>query len=351
MKKLEVRLTNHQYDIIIEDDLLCRLSFYIKEVYHGDKIFIVTDETVASIYLDKIKLELQKTFDISCVKIRAGEESKCLECYADVCSNLLDLGIRRNHLLLALGGGVVGDLTGFVASTLYRGIPYISVPTTLLSQIDSSIGGKTGIDFHGKKNIIGAFKQPLRVLIDPQTLKTLEKEELNNGMGELIKHACIGDKELLEKLQQHPAINEEIILQSLIVKKKVVELDEFDQKERMSLNFGHTFGHIIEMKYHYRHGEAVAIGMLMASKLGIDLGITSTKVFEVLEDILKGYELPTICYPYEDFLKEVIYDKKNLAGTVNFIFVSNLGEYIIYQIDEKEIQRLGDTCESSNKEK
>ena len=215
-----------------------------------------------------------------------GEESKVLSTYAYVCEELIKKDIRRNNLLVALGGGVIGDLCGFVAATLYRGIPYVGIPTSLLSQMDSSIGGKTGIDFYNRKNIIGAFKQPSMVLIDPKVLNTLDIKEFNNGMGELIKHGAIGNKILLDLLFDKPMITEDIIYESLTVKKRVVELDEFDLKERMTLNFGHTFGHAIELKYGYKHGEAVAIGMLMAIEMGIDLGITDKSCYDIIYNII-----------------------------------------------------------------
>ncbi|MBQ3252953.1 MAG: 3-dehydroquinate synthase, partial [Acholeplasmatales bacterium] len=181
-------------------------------------------------------------------------------------------------------------------------------------------------------------KQPSMVLIDPQTLKTLDSRDFNNGMGELIKHGAIGNKSLLDSLAYKPEINEDIIYESLTVKKRVVELDEFDLKERMTLNFGHTFGHAIELKYGYKHGEAVAVGMLMALKMGTDLGVTDKSCYDVLYNILKKYNLPTDEYDYKDYLKDVFYDKKNIAGTINFIFLTKLGECVIYKITEEEIK-------------
>ena len=282
MRKLYVNLTNHGYDIIIENDLLNHLSDYIKEVYKNKEVYIITDSNVGPLYLDKVTKNLENDFIVKSVILEAGEQTKSFEGYQKLCEKLIDLQIRRNQLLIALGGGVIGDLTGFVAATIYRGVSYIGIPTSLLSQMDSSIGGKTGIDFYNRKNIIGAFKQPLRVLIDPKTLDTLPRCEFINGMGELIKHGAIGNEKLLDLVKNNVSkITEEIIEESLKVKKSVVEIDEFDQKERMFLNFGHTFGHIIELKYGYRHGEAVAIGMLMALKFGIDEGVTNPRCYNL----------------------------------------------------------------------
>ena len=204
--------------------------------------------------------------------------------------------------------------------------------------MDSSIGGKTGIDFANRKNIIGAFKQPSMVLIDPKTLQTLDEREFNNGMGELIKHGAIGNYKLLEMLKDKPNIDENIIYESLTVKRKVVEIDEFDLKERMTLNFGHTFGHAIELKYGYKHGEAVAIGMLMAIEMGVDLKVTDKSCYDAIKNILEKYNLPCTYYDYKEYLADVFYDKKNIAGTINFIFLTKLGECVIYKLTEDEIK-------------
>lgn len=338
MRKLNINLKNSSYEIIIESNLINDISKYISTIYSNKNIYILTDDNVSKLYLDKVIKALEKSYAVDYVIIPHGEESKVLSQYAYVCEELIKKDIRRNNLLIALGGGVIGDLCGFVAATLYRGIPYVGIPTSLLSQMDSSIGGKTGIDFYNRKNIIGAFKQPSMVLIDPMVLKTLDNREFNNGMGELIKHGAIGNKALLDSLFNKPEINEDIIYESLTVKKRVVELDEFDLKERMTLNFGHTFGHAIELKYGYKHGEAVAIGMLMAIDMGIDLGITDKSCYDIIYNILKLYDLPTEKFNYKDYLKDVFYDKKNIAGTINFILLTKPGECIIYKMTEQQIK-------------
>ena len=339
MKQLRIQLKANSYNIFIEDDILNHLSFYIKEVYQNKKLYIITDDNVEKLYLEKVRASLSE-YEVECVVIPHGESSKCIEMYARVVRELLDKDIRRNELLLALGGGVIGDLTGFVAATLYRGLPYVSVPTSLLSQMDSSIGGKTGIDFYNRKNILGCFKQPKLVLIDPKVLHTLSKREWNNGMGELIKHAAIGNEKLFEMLKHKPDINEEIIYQSLSVKQGVVEKDEFDTKERMLLNFGHTFGHAIELKLGLKHGEAVALGMLMAIQFGIDLGLTEENCYKELKEIIKLYDLPFEEPNYKDYLLEIAKDKKNLAGKINMVLLSKVGHPFFYPIEEKHLKEL-----------
>ena len=340
MKIIDMNLKNNPYKVYIESGILNNLVKYISDVYKNKKIYIISDTNVAPLYLDKVKKQLESLYDVKSVVVPAGEASKSFETYVSVLKQLFDLDIRRNELLIALGGGVIGDLTGFVASSIYRGIPYIGIPTSLLSQMDSSIGGKTGIDFYSRKNVVGAFKQPLTVLIDPYTLNTLPPVEFSNGMGELIKHGLIGNKDLFIKLKSHPQIDEEIIYESLTVKQKVVLEDEFDQGNRMILNFGHTFGHIIELEDGYKHGEAVAIGMLMAIRLGEDLGITNKNIYNDLYNILKSYNLPTKEYDYKKYLSKTIYDKKNLAGTVSFILLSDLGKPVIYKINEEKLKEL-----------
>ncbi len=336
MKSLRINLHEDSYNIFIEDDLLLHLSFYIRQIFKGDKIYIITDDIVEALYL-KVVQESLKEFTIQTVIVPHGEGAKSLDTYAEVCQKLLTMDIRRNELLLALGGGVVGDLTGFIAATLFRGLPYVNVPTTLLSQMDSSIGGKTGIDFAGRKNMIGCFKQPKVVLIDPKVLRTLPKQEWNNGMGELIKHAIIGNPALFEMLLQKPEIDETMIFESLKVKQKVVEKDVYDTGERMLLNFGHTFGHVIELEMNLKHGEAVALGMLMMLRFGIDKGITEEACYTRVMDILRLYELPFMEVDYHRYLNEIFKDKKNLAGKLSLVLIKNIGEAFLYVLNENKV--------------
>ena len=338
MRQLKINLKDDSYDIFIENGLIDRASEYIKNVYKNKKVYIITDSNVEKLYLNQVMKSLEKDFIVDYVVIPAGEESKCLSVYSNVIEELIKKDIRRNELLLALGGGVIGDLVGFIASTLYRGLPYVSIPTSLLSQMDSSIGGKTGIDFYNRKNIIGCFKQPSLVLIDPLTHKTLEKREFNNGMGELIKHAVIGNNVLFNKLLNKAIIDEDIIYESLSVKKRVVEVDPFDQGMRMLLNFGHTFGHSIELKMNLKHGESVAVGMLMAIKFGIDLGLTNSLIYDQVKEVLDLYELPSYEVNYKEYLSETMYDKKNLAGTINFVLVNKIGEAFIHKVKEDDLK-------------
>lgn len=338
MKKIIMK-TKAPYDIFIEDNILDKLSTYIFSIYKGKNIYIITDKRVASFYLNRVDEALKDQFEVKSVIIEGYEEAKSLSGFQEVVDKLLEYGVHRSDMLVALGGGVIGDLVGFVASTLYRGLPYIQIPTTLLSMVDSSIGGKTAIDYKGMKNIIGAFKQPNLVLIDPKTLETLPERELKNGYGEVIKHALIYSKKLWDMLKQKSKIDEEIIYQNLIIKQHFVEADEFDKNERMKLNFGHTFGHVIELKDHLLHGEAVLSGILCSLDLGAKLNINSKELKEEVLKLYRIYKLNYLEYDYHELLNDILMDKKNVGGIINFIFVDKIGNSLIYPVDEEK------TCE------
>lgn len=337
--ELEIKLDN-PYKIIIEKGSLNKLNDYIKEIYKNKNIYIITDERVAPLYLEIVKKALYD-FVVDSVIVKGYEESKSLETYEYVCEELIKKGIKRSHLIIALGGGVIGDLTGFVASTLYRGVDFVQIPTTLLAQVDSSIGGKVAVNLPSGKNLIGAFYQPKLVVIDSNTLNTLPKREFSCGMAELIKSAFIGNKKLVGMLGGE--ITDEIIKETLTVKKRVVEIDQFDTGERMILNFGHTFGHAIEKKFgfgHYLHGEAVSIGMLMAMQLGIKLGISKKEDYDLLKSLLIKYDLPVNEFDIKEYLDLIKYDKKNIAGVINFIFITEIGKTEIYKIKEEDLKKL-----------
>lgn len=326
-----------KYQIIIKDNLLDDVDNEIKRVYKNKNIYIITDERVGELYLKKIENSLS-SFNVKSIVIKGYEESKSLQTYAMICEELIQMGASRNELLIALGGGVIGDLVGFVASTLFRGMPFVQIPTSLLAQVDSSIGGKTGIDFLGHKNILGAFNQPELVLIDPTVLKTLPIKELKNGFGEVVKHALIYSKELIELIKVNKLnVTEEIIYQNLMIKRYFVLADEFDKDERMKLNFGHTFGHIIEMRYHKLHGEAVIDGILCAIDYAVDNNVLSKEVKEEVISLYQTLELDYQEHDYHEFSNDVKFDKKNIAKTINLILIDQLGHAVIYPVKESEL--------------
>jgi 3-dehydroquinate synthase len=316
------------YDIVIYDNNLLELSKHIKSIYRYDELFVVTDQKVYALYHQQM-VEALASFHVSYVVVPEGESSKSLDTYQKVVDTLIEKGIKRNHLIIALGGGVIGDLTGFVAATLFRGIPYIQIPTTLLAMVDSSIGGKVGIDLKQGKNLLGSFYQPKLVFIDTNFLKTLPSREYANGLAEMIKAGLIGDKKLYQYLLEHDIVSTKEIEQSIHVKREVVLIDPYDYKERMLLNFGHTFGHAIEKKHHYetyKHGEAISYGMLIALQLGITLGKTDPNLYEEVKSLLiKRGLVQEPLLEMEDYKSEIIHDKKFLADGLNFIVVHRPG--------------------------
>ena len=335
---IEINLKTYQIEI--EENLIEKLSSKIKKIYTHQKLFIITDEKVDQLYHQKM-VDILKDFDLSWSVIKPGEASKSLETYQKTISDLIDKGIKRNHLIIALGGGVVGDLAGFIAATLYRGLPYIQIPTTLLAQVDSSIGGKTGIDLKEGKNLIGAFYDPKYVLIDPTFLQTLEPKEYANGIAEMLKAGLIGNPDLYEHIKNKQVVTSKEIAMAIEVKKEVVDIDPYDQKERMFLNFGHTFGHAIEKKHHYetyKHGEAISYGMLMALEIGIKKKLTPPFLYDEVKNILISYKLieePVL--KKENYMDLIYHDKKNIAGNLNFIAITKIGKPLIFTLKEADI--------------
>lgn len=340
MKNINLSLESGSYDIYIEQNIFEKACFYIDKVYKKKNVFVVTDSNVYALYGKKIQEILSEKYNTKIVYFQAGEEHKSIKTYAEVSEELLSKGLQRGDLLIAFGGGVVGDVCGFIASSLYRGVPFINIPTTLLSQIDSSIGGKTAIDFAGRKNILGAFYQPKMVLIDINFLSTLTNEHYVNGLGELIKHSFIGDEDLYNKLVASQKVTSDIIYDSLLVKKSFVVDDEFDTGKRMCLNFGHTFGHIIELERNLLHGQAVSLGMIMATNFAIDLGLCDKEIKDKMISLLSKAGLPTEEIDYHKYLDKVFLDKKNISGTLTFIFVSKIGSVITRTFTKQTIKEF-----------
>lgn len=328
------------YDIFIEEDGLSHLAKHIKEVYPFDDLFVITDQNVFDLYNEKL-IQALIGYKLSFVILPPGEKSKSLEVYHQAIQTLIEKGIKRNHLILAFGGGVIGDLAGFIASTLYRGISYIQIPTTLLAQVDSSIGGKVGIDLKEGKNLIGSFYDPKFVFIDPSFLKTLSKREYNNGLAEMIKAGLIGDKKLYSYLLEHDTVTVTEITEAIQVKRNVVLIDPYDKKERMYLNFGHTFGHAIEKKHHYEtylHGEAISYGMLIALQIGIQIGETKEELYQEVKKLLLDRGLvkePLL--EMDEYRDEIIHDKKNLADGLYFVIVTKPGDVKTHKLKELDI--------------
>ena len=336
IKKIHVSLSEAQYDIYIGRNILKDLCEYcdIQNTNKDRKVLIITDDNIPHSYIDTVKNNLSNCFIFT---VNHGEENKNFENYQLILKTLVENGFNRTDCIIAIGGGMVGDLSGIVASTFMRGIDIYNIPTTLLSQVDSSIGGKTAIDFMNVKNIVGSFFQPKAVLIDVETLKTLPDRQLKNGLVESIKMAATFDEEFFNYLNTKPDILEnaiEIVYKSLLLKKDVVEKDEKEKNIRKVLNFGHTIGHAIEetMNLQLLHGECVGIGMLFFS---------SDEVKNKIKNILDIYGLPTTCDFNKDKVLELVkYDKKAIGDTVSTIHVNKIGSYDIVKMTLSEISNL-----------
>ncbi len=340
--ELVVDLGERSYPIIIEDGLLDRVDVEIKKVFNGNKIFILTDENVNKYYGDAIESKLKDVkYEVRKYVLPAGEGTKSFFTLPKVYNELLDFNLTRSDLIITLGGGVIGDLGGFVASTYLRGVSFVQIPTSLLAQVDSSVGGKVAVDLEKGKNLVGSFYHPKSVLVDPLVLRTLDKRFLVDGMAEVIKYGCIKDKELFKYLENIHDYNElinnigTIIHRCCDIKREVVENDERDTGERMLLNFGHTIGHAIEQYYNYSkytHGEAVAIGMYNISLVSEVHGITKVGTSEKIKRILEKYELPyKLDINIEDILDTMNLDKKKLGKKLNLITLKEIGMSEIYK--------------------
>ena len=336
---LTLKGTNGVSEIHIENGLLSRAAAVIGETFSPSRIHIVSDSTVAPLYLQK--LEQQFTLPVTHTVIPADEEHKRLSTVEGIYHDLLANGMTRKDLIVALGGGVVGDITGFAAATFLRGVSLCQIPTTLLAQVDSSVGGKTGVDMPEGKNLVGAFYQPRLVLIDPSVLTTLPEQTFADGMAEVVKYGYISNRDILDMVSapDYKQNIESIICECVKIKRDVVTIDEHDTGLRMILNFGHTIGHAAEKLGNYvdlTHGQAVAVGMVAAMRLSAFLG--NEDLTGRLIEILKHIGLPTeLKYDREDIYRSLLSDKKKFGATVNFILVREPGRAEITPIDAEKL--------------
>lgn len=337
-KILNVELGDKSYPIYIGIDLLSMKSLFVDQI-QGRQVMIVTNKTIAPLYLDKLTSILDG-FNVQSVILPDGEEFKTLETLNKVFDALLEAKFDRTSTLIALGGGVIGDITGFAAASYQRGVGFIQVPTTLLSQVDSSVGGKTGINHELGKNMIGAFYQPKAVIIDVNTLDTLSNQEFSAGMAEVIKYGLLGNADFLSMLEANiesimvrkKDLIIEVIFNCCQDKARIVELDEFEKGKRALLNLGHTFGHGIENAFgygNYLHGEAVSIGMVMAAKLSKDEGNLSHEETLRVESILSKADLPISInksIDSETLITAMSLDKKSIDGKIRLVLLKSLGD-------------------------
>ena len=338
--KMTVNLGEKSYPIYIENNIIRNAEVYISNFFKGKRIIIVSDDRVFPLYGDKLLNSLKNLYECHTLVLSHGESTKNFQSLPIIYSAMLKAKITRSDLVIALGGGVIGDLTGFAAASYLRGVKFVQVPTSLLAQVDSSVGGKVAVDLPEGKNLVGAFYQPAMVLIDPTVLNTLPKRFVNDGMGEVIKYGCIKDVSLFELLEKYNSFEElKEVLPSVIercvdIKRIIVEHDQFDTGERMLLNFGHTLAHTIEQRCNYEresHGEAVAIGMYQLSLIAEEKELTKAGTSNRILKLLKTYGLPYECrFSLGELTEAMTLDKKNLAGKLNLILLREIGESYIY---------------------
>jgi len=352
MKTLTVNLGDRSYPIHIGENILSRIGELLQKAGLRGKVAVVTNPTVAQLYLDIVHDGLIASgFEMTAMLVPDGEEHKNLQSLATLYDRLIGERFERQSCVLALGGGVVGDLAGFAAATYLRGIPYVQVPTTLLAQVDSSVGGKTGVNHQGGKNLIGAFYQPRLVLIDVTVLASLPRRELVGGLAEVIKYGIIEDPTLfgfLEKevgnllgLERERLIH--TILASCAIKARVVEKDERESDYRAVLNFGHTIGHALEAATGYTqflHGEAVGVGMVKAATLSVQHGLCDQRSFERIRRLIKKAGLPLEIpsgISMQGLIQAMEVDKKSAEGKVKFVMCAGIGKTCFQWLSPGEI--------------
>jgi 3-dehydroquinate synthase len=335
-ERFTVGLQNTPYDIVVGDDVLDLVGLETSNVIKPTRCAVVSDSVVAPLYAQRVEESLRDSgFDPIRITVPSGEKSKSISVAETVCDKMISAGLDRTSAVVALGGGVIGDLAGFVAAIYYRGIPYIQIPTTIVSQVDSSIGGKTGVNAGGGKNLLGAFHQPRLVLADPRTLATLPPREFNEGFAEVIKHAAIRDPEMLELLGPERNL-EALVARNARIKATIVQDDEFETKGiRAFLNFGHTIGHGIEAAAGYGrllHGEAISLGIAAACVLSEKHANLSSPASQQLLRALATFNLPLRLpsdISTQSIMESLSKDKKFSAGSIRFVLLRSLGDPFI----------------------
>jgi len=352
MRTIKVNLGDRSYPIHVGGGLLPCMGEFLQQVGCREKIAIVTNPTVAPLYLKPVEEALTASgFKVTSALVPDGEEHKSLSSLSAIYDRLIADRFERGCSILALGGGVVGDLAGFAAATFLRGVPYIQVPTTLLAQVDSSVGGKTGINHQEGKNLIGAFYQPRLVVIDLDALRTLPRREFMSGLAEVIKYGVIDDPKLFalleQKLERLIALDgellEEVIATSCAIKAKVVEKDEREEDYRSILNFGHTVGHALEAVTHYGrflHGEAVGIGMVQAASISGNQGLCDERSLKRIRQLIAAAGLP-VEIPSDvgrlDIVQRMEVDKKSSGGRIKFVLCEGIGKTRFHWFSPEEI--------------
>ena len=342
MKKIDVKLGQNGYSVHIGSGILSQTGQRLKELGYGDKAVIITNPVVKKLYGTQLKQCLVDAgLKTAVLEVPDGEEYKSLESAGKLYQQLAEFGAERSTPILALGGGVIGDLAGFVAATYMRGVPLVQLPTTLLAQCDSSIGGKTAVNHGQLKNEIGAFYQPKMTIADIAALKTLSQEELASGLCEVIKHAVIKDEQFFVYLEKHldliktldDNVLEAIVAKSAQIKVAVVEIDEKDTGLRNILNFGHTVGHAVESVTNFQvaHGQAVSVGMVAAAKIAAEIDVLDSGNVTRLKNLLEKAGLMTKLplMKVKQLMRTMQYDKKAYGGKIRFVLPRTIGQVFI----------------------
>lgn len=349
LQTIEVKASK-KYEVIIGDNLLANAGRYILDCLgKACTIVLVSDDTVAALYADKVsKSLLEQGFSVEQYIFPHGEQSKTVATVSDLWRFMAEKQITRTDVIVALGGGVTGDLSGFAAASYLRGIRFVQIPTTLLAMVDASVGGKTAVDLPQGKNLVGAFWQPELVLCDYKVLETLPREYVADGMAEVIKYGFIGDKELLTLLDRATMSQldtewEEIITRAIVNKKYLVEADERDKGARQLLNLGHTLGHAVEKcsDFQLSHGQAVAIGMVWITKAAMKRGICKVDVLPILLELLQKYNLPIDGhYDAVQITQAALNDKKRTGETLNLVVPREIGQSELYAIKVADLENF-----------
>ena len=358
---LRVELGDRSYDIIVGTGLIDSAGVYLKPLLKQPRTVIITDDNVAPLYLDRVSASLKDAgIQVDTITLPAGEQTKCFAQLESLSEKLLAMKVERATTLIALGGGVIGDLVGFTAAVTLRGIPFVQIPTTLLSQVDSSVGGKTGINTRMGKNTVGAFCQPQLVLADTEVLGTLDRRQLLAGYAEVVKYGFIDDMAFFEWLEVNAAalingdqdLRRQAVLTSCEAKARVVAEDEFEKGRRALLNLGHTFGHALEAEIGYGgellHGEAVAIGTAMAFDISQEMGLCSGQDATRARAHMKSVGLPTDLsgldtkgWTADKLMEHMSHDKKVEDGKLTFILTRGIGQSFITQdVDATAVRAL-----------
>lgn len=356
MKLLPVSLGDRSYDIHIAPGRLDDTGKLCQQVLpRATRLAVVTDDTVGGLYAHRLLQSLwARGYTASVISLPAGEQTKSLHNLGVLYDSFMEMGLTRTDAVVALGGGVVGDLAGFAAATILRGVDFVQVPTTLLAQVDSSVGGKVAIDLPAGKNLAGAFWQPRLVVMDPEVLNTLDGKTFSDGMAEVVKYGCIRDAAFFRALEETPSRRavmeniESVLYTCCDLKRAVVEKDERDTGERMVLNFGHTLGHAYEKAGHYEtwtHGQAVAAGMCLAARLGAALGVTPAGVPERIEALVSAFGLPTrIACTQADYAAAIGLDKKGAGDQITLVLLEDLGRAVLHRMSKRELLGLLEGC-------